>query len=241
MTVTPYLPRDWRRQPPPLTPAYKTTALRSPRQPLVCPAPSLTDVTGPAFGAAAVAPGDADLLTNFAGPGAAPIGERILVHGRVTDEHGRPAAGALVEIWQANAGGRYRHNVDGYLAPLDPAFGGGGRALTGPDGAYAFRTVKPGPYPWPNSANSWRPAHIHVSLYGDAFAQRLITQMYFDGDPLIPLCPIYGAIPDPEAAARLVACLDMDAAQPFDCLAWRFDLVLRGRRQTPFETRPEGA
>ncbi len=241
MSAAGFLPRDWRRQPPALTPAYKTTVLRAPRQPLVSAAPTLSELTGPAFGPCAVAPGDADLLTNFAGPGARPIGERIVVHGRVSDEQGRPVAGALVEMWQANAGGRYRHTVDGYLAPLDPGFGGGGRALTGPDGAYAFRTIRPGPYPWPNAANSWRPAHIHFSLFGAAFAQRLITQMYFEGDPLIPLCPIFATIPDAEAAGRLVATLDMDAARPFDHLAYRFDIVLRGRRQTPFENREEGA
>ena len=236
----PLLPRDWTRQPPARTPAYKTTALRAPGQPLVALASGPTELTGPVFGPADLSPSDADLLTNFARPGGAPIGERIVVHGRVRDEQGRPLAGALVEIWQANAGGRYRHRADGYLAPLDPDFGGTGRALTDAEGRYAFRTVRPGPYPWPNSANSWRPAHIHFSLFGESWGQRLITQMYFEGDPLIPLCPIYGTIPDGEAAARLIASLDMEAAAPFDHLAWRFDVTLRGRFQTPFESRPEG-
>jgi protocatechuate 3,4-dioxygenase beta subunit len=148
--------------------------------------------------------------------------------------------GALVEIWQANAGGRYRHVTDTYLAAIDPNFGGCGRCLTDADGAYAFRTIKPGAYPWPNSANSWRPPHIHFSLFGTAFCQRLITQMYFEGDPLIPLCPIVNAIPDPAGVARLVAPLDMSAAKPFDSLAYRFDIVLRGRHSTLFENRLEG-
>ena len=147
---------------------------------------------------------------------------------------------SLIEVWQANAGGRYRHVNDRYMAPLDPNFGGGGRCVTDDEGWYAFRTIRPGPYPWPNDHNSWRPAHIHLSLFGDAFAQRLVTQMYFEGDPLLPLCPIYNSIPDADARARLVAPLDMSAAQPFDLLAYRFDITLRGRNATAFENRPEG-
>ena len=232
--------RDYARQPPALAPAYKTSVTRSPRLPLVSLQTSLTEATGPVFGAGDVAPSDADLTRNFARPGQSAIGERILLHGRVLDETGRPLPHTLVEIWQANAGGRYRHKVDGYLAPLDPDFGGGGRALTDAEGRYAFMTIRPGPYPWPNDTNSWRPAHIHLSLFGACFGQRLITQHYFEGDPLLPLCPIYNAIPDADARARLIATLDMDAAGPNDHLAYRFDIVLRGRRQTPFETRPEG-
>ena len=234
-----FYPRDRAWQPPALTPAYKTTVARSPRQPLLALPQSLSEITGPVFAAADLGPLDADLLANYA-HGGEPIGERIIVHGRVTDGNGRPVAGTLVEVWQANAGGRYRHVNDGYLAPLDPNFGGCGRVLTDADGAYAFRTVRPGPYPWPNSADSWRPAHIHFSLFGSAFCQRLITQMYFEGDPLIPLCPIANAVPDRAAVGRMVAALDMPASKPFDALAYRFDIVLRGRRSTMFENRPEG-
>lgn len=234
-----FYPRDRAWQPPALTPAYKTTVARSPRQPLLSLPQTLSETTGPVFTAGDLGPLDADLLSNHA-HGGAPIGERIIVHGRVADENGRGVAGALVEIWQANAGGRYRHVSDGYLAPLDPNFGGCGRVLTDADGHYAFRTVRPGPYPWPNSTDSWRPAHIHFSLFGTAFCQRLITQMYFEGDPLIPLCPIANAMPDKEAVDRLVAPLDLPASKPFDALAYRFDIVLRGRRSTVFENRPEG-
>lgn len=150
------------------------------------------------------------------------------------------SSGALVEVWQANAGGRYRHRNEGYLAPLDPNFGGCGRCLTDAQGYYRFTSIQPAPYPWPNGPNSWRPAHIHFSLFGPAFAQRLITQMYFEGDPLIWLCPIVNAIPQREAVESLIAKLDMDAAVSMDMLAWRFDMTLRGREQTLFENRPEG-
>jgi len=232
-------PRDHAQHPPALTPAYKTSVARSPSQPLLALPQGLSERTGPVFTARDIGPGDADLLTNFL-HGGEPIGERIIVHGRVTDGNGRPVPNTLVEIWQANAGGRYRHVKDTYLAPLDPNFGGCGRALTDADGYYAFRTVKPGAYPWPNGVDTWRPAHIHFSLFGTAFCQRLITQMYFEGDPLIPRCPIVNTIADAEAVSRLVAPLDMPASKPFDALAYRFDIVLRGRRSTVFENRPEG-
>jgi protocatechuate 3,4-dioxygenase beta subunit len=232
--------RDWTIHPPALAPAYKTSVTRSPRLPLVAAQSSLSETTGPAFGPGDLGPLDADLLRNW-GDAGDPIGERMILHGRVVDADGRPQAGTLVEIWQANAGGRYRHVNDGYLAPLDPHFGGAGRAITDADGWYRFRTIKPGAYPWRNGPNSWRPAHIHLSLFGHRFAQRLITQLYFEGDPLIARCPIAGAIPDAGALDRLSARLDMEAGVPLDCLAWRFDVVLRGARQTWFENRPEGA
>ncbi len=183
---------------------------------------------------------DDDLIVNFARPGRTAIGPRILVHGHLTDEDGRPLPDKLIEVWQANAGGRYRHMRDGYLAPLDPDFGGCGRCMTGADGAYAFRTIQPGPYPWPNGGNDWRPAHIHFSVFGSGFAQRLITQMYFEGDPHIALCPIVQALPSAAAVDRLVARLDMARTVPMDMRAYRFDIVLRGRSATPFENRPEG-
>jgi protocatechuate 3,4-dioxygenase, beta subunit len=162
------------------------------------------------------------------------------VHGRVLDGNGRGVPNTLVEVWQANAGGRYRHRNDTYLAPIDPNFGGCGRMMTDHDGYYAFRTVKPGAYPFRNHVNSWRPAHIHFSVFGSGFAQRLITQMYFEGDPLIPMDSILGTIPDPAARQRLVAPLDLNAAIPIDSLAYRFDIVLRGTRSTVFENKLQG-
>jgi len=231
--------RDHAWHPPALTPAYKTSITRSPSHPLLSLPQTLSEITGPTFGHSDLGPHDHDLILNYA-HGGDPIGERIIVHGRVTDGNGHPVPNALVEIWQANAGGRYRHVMDTYLAAIDPNFGGCGRCLTGADGAYTFHTIKPGAYPWPNSATSWRPPHIHFSLFGTAFCQRLITQMYFEGDPLIALCPIVDTIPDPEGVARLVAPLDMPASKPFDSLAYRFDIVLRGRRSTVFENRLEG-
>ena len=231
----PFGPRDRAWHPPALAPEYKSSIYRSPQQPLLQMPQGPAELSGPVFGHDLLGAHDADLTLNHAAPGESAIGERCIVHGFVLDEAARPVANTLVEIWQANAGGRYRHANDGYTAPLDPNFGGCGRVITGEDGSYRFMTIKPAPYPWPNGPNSWRPAHIHFSLFGHAFAQRLITQMYFEGDPLIPLCPIAGAIPSEAARQSLVASLDMDTTQPFDAMAYRFDLVLRGRTQTLFE------
>lgn len=234
-----YFQRDRTLQPPALTPDYKTSVARSPRFALLSLEQSLSEITGPTFGHGDISPLDHDLIRNYA-HGGDPIGERIIVHGRVLDENGHGVPRTLVEIWQANAGGRYRHKKDTYLAPIDPNFGGCGRTLTDETGYYFFRTVKPGAYPWRNWVNNWRPAHIHVSVFGASFSQRLITQMYFEGDPLIPRCPIVATIPDPEAIRQLIAPLDMNAAVPLDCLAYKFDIVLRGRRSTLFENRLEG-
>ncbi|SET60567.1 protocatechuate 3,4-dioxygenase subunit beta [Oceanicella actignis] len=234
-----YLPRDPAWRTPAFAPFYKTTVHRAPRAPLLSLRNTLSEITGPVFGHDDIGPLDNDLIRNYAQDGE-PVGERIILHGRVLDENARPVPGALIEIWQANAAGRYRHRNDRYLAPLDPNFGGCGRTLADDEGRYAFRTIKPGPYPWGNDSNSWRPAHVHVSVFGRAFAQRLITQLYFEGDPLIPRCPIVRTLPDPAGVELLTARLDMNAAIPFDCLAYRFDIVLRGRRATPFENRPEG-
>lgn len=230
---------DPERHPPALAPEYKSSVLRSPLRTPIRIDQTHSALTGPVFGHEDVDPGDADLLMNHAISGD-PIGQRLIVHGRVLDEDARPVPGALVEIWQANAGGRYRHRNDSYLAPLDPNFGGCGRAITGADGGYSFRTVKPGAYPWPNGPNDWRPAHIHFSVFGSAFCQRLVTQLYFEGDPLIPLCPIVQSIGNAAAIDGLTARLDMSATLPLDTLAYRFDIVLRGRRATHFENRPEG-
>lgn len=236
----PFFPRDRDWHPPAFAPGYKTTVLRSPNRPLVAYESTLSETTGPVFGHDLLGPRDHDLITNFAAEGEAAIGERIIVHGRVMDETGRGVPGVLVEVWQANAGGRYRHKNDSYLAPLDPNFGGCGRVITDADGGYQFLTVRPGPYPWPNGPNDWRPAHIHFSLFGSGFGQRLITQMYFEGDPLIWRCPIVGTIPSKAAVEQLIATLDLRNAAPMDSLCYRFDLVLRGRRATVFETRMEG-
>lgn len=235
-----FIVRDRRLHPRPDWPDYKSSVLRHPKQALLAMPATAAELTGPVFGHSFLGPLDNDMTRNFAKPGRSAIGERIIVHGHVLDENARPVAGALVEVWQANAGGRYRHKNDTYLAPLDPDFGGCGRAVSDENGYYAFRTVKPGPYPWPNTMNDWRPSHIHFSLFGSGFGQRLITQMYFEGDPLIPLCPIVGSIQDKDAIDTLIARLDTKNTVPFDALCYRFDIVLRGRRSTPFENRPEG-
>ena len=230
--------REW--QPPAYTKDYKTSVARSPRLALISLQNSVSEITGPVFGHGDVDPIDNDLILNYANPGEMPIGERIIVHGRVLDENARPVPNTLVEAWQANAGGRYRHKKDTYLAPIDPNFGGCGRTLTDENGYYYFRTVKPGAYPWRNWVNNWRPAHIHLSIFGTGFAQRLITQLYFEGDPLIAKCPIVNTIPDPQAIEQLIARLDMNATIPLDTIAYKFDIVLRGRRSTLFENRLEG-
>ena len=235
-----YFQRDRTRHPPALTPGYKTSVARSPRYSLISLQNSVSEVTGPVFGQSDIDPGDNDLLQNYAQPGESPIGERIILHGRVLDENARPVPNTLIELWQANAGGRYRHKKDTYLAPIDPNFGGCGRTLTDDDGYYCFRTVKTGAYPWRNAVNNWRPAHIHLSVFGTSFVQRLVTQCYFEGDPLVPMCPILNTVPDADAVEQLIAALDMNATIPLDTIAYKFDIVLRGRRSTLFENRLEG-
>lgn len=240
MTDHPFTPRDLSWHPPAFFEGYRSTHLRAPAQPLLQMPQTETELTGPTFGQNDLGPLDGDLITNYAASGQTAQGPRIIVHGKLLDENGRAVPGKLIEVWQANAGGRYRHVNDGYLAPLDDNFGGCGRCLTGDDGSYSFRTILPGPYPWPNGGNDWRPAHIHFSVFGDGFAQRLITQMYFEGDPHIALCPIVNAIPSKDAVERLVARLDMERTVPTDIRAYRFDIVLRGRDATIFENQMEG-
>jgi protocatechuate 3,4-dioxygenase, beta subunit len=184
-----------------------------------------------------VAATDADLTRQHAAP---PVGERLVVSGRVMDEDGRPLPDTLIEIWQANAAGRYIHVVDQHPAPLDPNFSGAGRAVTDADGRYRFTTVKPGAYPWRNHPNAWRPAHIHLSLFGPTFLTRLVTQMYFPGDPLFPFDPLFNAIPDEKARARLISAFDLETTVPEWALGFRFDIVLRGRQATPFEEPRRG-
>lgn len=234
-----YYQRDRRLHPPALTPDYKTSVARSPRYSMISLQQSASEITGPTFGHSDIDPVDNDLIRNYAKSGD-PVGERIIVHGRVLDENARPVPHTLVEIWQANASGRYRHKKDTYLGALDPNFGGCGRTITDAEGRYVFRTIKPGAYPWRNWVNNWRPAHIHVSVFGHSFSQRLITQLYFEGDPLIAKCPIVATIPDADAVEQLTAKLDLNATVPLDSIAYKFDIVLRGRRSTYFENRPEG-
>lgn len=218
--------------PPNDSPAYRSSALRAPKLPPIAMPATLAETTGPRFGRGALRPNDMDLTRQHAGE---PLGERIVVHGRVLDDAGRPVPHTLVEIWQANAAGRYVHVADQHPAPLDPNFTGAGRALTDADGRYSFTTVKPGAYPWRNHHNAWRPAHIHFSLFGPSFLTRLVTQMYFPGDPLFPFDPIFNAVSDERARARMVSAFDLDATMPEWALAFRFDIVLAGAAATPFE------
>ena len=210
-------------------PPYRSSTLRHPKNPLLGVDPEEIERWAPCFGHQDVDPLDADLTAGHPGE---PIGERIIVTGRVLDESGRPVAGQLIEIWQANAAGRYRHQLDQHPAPLDPNFTGAGRCLTGPDGSYRFLTVKPGPYPWRNHRNAWRPAHIHFSVFGTAFTQRLVTQMYFPGDPLFALDPIFQSILDPVARQRLIAHYDHDLTEPEYATGYRWDIVLSGPGRT---------
>jgi protocatechuate 3,4-dioxygenase beta subunit len=218
-------------------PPYRSSTLRHPRQPLAVVAdPEALELSGPVFGVGDVTELDADLTRQHSGE---PIGERITVSGRVLDRAGRPVRGQLVEIWQANAAGRYVHRREQHPAPLDPNFTGAGRALTDENGAYLFTTVRPGPYPWGNHVNAWRPAHIHFSLFGTAFTQRLVTQMYFPGDPLFAYDPIFQSVTDPAARQRLIATYEHERSVSEFSLGYRFDIVLDGPQSTPVE-HPHG-
>ncbi len=230
-----YNPLDRDSHPPYLHPAYKSTVTRSPRKPLVPLPQTLSELTGPLYGHEAMAPDDDDLTRN-AGTGAPPIGERIIVAGRVMDENERPVPNALIEVWQCNAAGRYHHLADQHTAPLDPNFTGAGRCVTDEDGNYRFVSILPGAYPWPNHPNAWRPKHIHFSLFGPSFLTRLVTQMYFAGDPLMPLDPIFTGSGTEEARQRMVSHYDHDLTEPDVALGHRWDIVLRGRKATPMES-----
>ncbi|HEY7047826.1 MAG TPA: protocatechuate 3,4-dioxygenase subunit beta [Jatrophihabitantaceae bacterium] len=214
-------------------PPYRSSLLRHPTKAPHQVDPEAIELAAPVFGARDVDPLEADLTVQHPGE---PIGERIVVAGRVLDGAGRPVAGQLVEIWQANASGRYIHQRDQHPAPLDPNFTGAGRCLTGPDGTYRFTTIKPGPYPWRNHVNAWRPAHIHFSLFGSQFTERLVTQMYFPGDPLFPFDPIYQSVPAAADRERLVAGYDHELTVPEMSTGYHWDIVLSGRRRTLFES-----
>ncbi len=229
--------RQYRRppadcHPPNDAPGYRSTAARHPTRPLVVIPQTLSEITGPVYGHGDPGPTDHDLTRQHDGE---PLGERIVVTGRVLDEDGRPVPETLVEVWQANAAGRYAHAQDRHAAPLDPNFSGAGRVLTNADGEFRFLTIKPGAYPWQNHDNAWRPAHVHFSVFGPSFLTRLMTQMYFPGDPLLAFDPVFNAVPTESARQRLVASFELDTTQPGWALGYRFDIVLRGRDATPME------
>jgi len=221
-------------QPTLLYPPYQSTIRRAPAQPLIRLPHHFGDLSAPVYGYLPLGETDNDLTRQHAGE---PLGERIIVAGRVVDEDGRPVPHTLVEVWQCNAAGRYMHARDDHAAPLDPNFSGGGRMMTDAEGHYQFTTIKPGAYPWRNHHNAWRPAHIHFSLFGTSFQSRLVTQMYFPNDPLFPFDPIMQSVPDEQARLRLVSRFDLDLTKPEWALGYRFDIVLRGRNSTPFEGR----
>jgi len=216
---------------PPLdSPSYRSTALRHPKQALLAVPQAATELSAPRFDTSIYYPHHDDLTKQCVGE---PLGERMIVTGRVLDENGDPLKGTLVEIWQCNSAGRYHHEVDDHNAPLDPNFKGGGRVLTNDKGEYSFTTIKPGSYPWRNHPNAWRPAHIHYSVFGKSMLQRLITQMYFPGDPLLGYDPIFNTVPSERARERLVSHFDLAVTQPEFALGYRFDIVLRGSEATP--------
>jgi protocatechuate 3,4-dioxygenase beta subunit len=221
-------------QPPYDFPAYTSTHRRAPKRPPLHVAHSLSEITGPSFGENWTEPGASDLTHQGKSE---PLGERIIIEGRILDTDGRPLRSTLLELWQANAAGRYVHEKDQHDAPLDPNFSGAGHVITDDEGRFRFLTIKPGAYPWRNTYNAWRPAHVHFSVFGAGFASRLITQMYFPGDPLLALDPIYNSIPDPAARARLISQYDPDLSQAEYALGYRFDIVLRGPKATPLENR----
>lgn len=232
--MTPYRRRDWQTHPPYDYAPYRSTEFRAPQQELIPLAHTLSEITGPTYDQSIVVKGDSDLSSN-PGTGQAPLGERIIMSGRVLDENKRPVSNTLIEIWQANSAGRYLHRNDQHDAPLDPNFIGAGRCCTNEKGEYRFISIKPGAYPWGNHHNAWRPAHIHLSLFGPAFATRLVTQLYFPGDPLLALDPIFNGVPCEQARNRLVASYDHELTEPGWALGYRFDIVLRGRDETPME------
>jgi protocatechuate 3,4-dioxygenase beta subunit len=231
-TPTSYIREGADVHPPMDDAGYKSTALRHPKQALILLPQTITEITGPRLGAERVNENDSDLTAQHEGE---PIGERIVVSGHVYDSEGKPLRDTLVEVWQANAAGRYLHMSDQWPAPLDPNFSGAGRCVTDEHGAYRFTTIKPGPYPWGNHHNAWRPAHIHFSLLGRAFAQRLVTQMYFPGDPFFAYDPIFNSVRDPAARERMISRFSIHATVPNWAVAYEFDLFLRGPGQTPFE------
>ena len=234
MRIQEYNPRDWKSHPPYSFKAYGSSIKRGPLKKLVPIQQTLSEITGPLFSNIQLQPGEND-LSRDASTGKEAMGERIIVVGRVLDEDERPVPNTLIEIWQANAAGRYHHPIDQHNAPLDPNFTGAGRCVTNDKGEYRYLTIKPGAYPWLNHTNAWRPAHIHLSLFGRSFVTRLVTQMFFPNDPLLPLDPILSSVPSKDGRQRLISSYDHNVTEPEFALGYRFDIVLRGRRATPFE------
>jgi len=234
MRIHEYNPRDWKSHPPYSFKAYGSSIKRGPLKKLVPIEQTLSEITGPLFSDLRLEPGENDLTHNPA-TGKEAMGERIIVVGRVLDEDERPVPNTLIEIWQANAAGRYHHPVDQHNAPIDPNFSGAGRCVSNDKGEYRYLTIKPGAYPWLNHPNAWRPAHIHLSLFGPSFVTRLVTQMFFPNDPLIALDPILNSVPTKDGRQRLISAYDHDVTEPEFALGYRFDVVLRGRKATPFE------
>jgi protocatechuate 3,4-dioxygenase beta subunit len=234
MRIHEYYARDWKSHPPYSFKAYGSSIKRGPLKKLVPIQQTLSEITGPLFSNIQLQPGEND-LSRDPSTGKEAMGERIIVVGRVLDEDERPVPKTLIEIWQANAAGRYHHPIDQHNAPLDPNFTGAGRCVTNDKGEYRYLTIKPGAYPWLNHPNAWRPAHIHLSLFGPSFVTRLVTQMFFPNDPLLPLDPILSSVPSKDGRQRLISSYDHNVTEPEFALGYRFDIVLRGRRATPFE------
>ena len=240
MTIKSLIKRNYEKQPQLNYPDYKSSILRAPKKDKFFFPSSPSEISGPTFNKNIIGKLDNDLTLNFSHNNGTPLGHKIIVHGTIRDQFLKPIDGALIEIWQANAGGKYLHNSDQNIAAIDPNFAGCGRYITEGNGAYQFITIQPGPYPYPNRGVEWRPMHIHFSIFGQSFGQRLITQMYFEGDPLIKFCPMVNSIPDAKAKKSLIGSLDRTQSNTKKLLAYKFDIVLRGSTQTYFENRKEG-
>ncbi|MDC0530719.1 protocatechuate 3,4-dioxygenase subunit beta [Alphaproteobacteria bacterium] len=240
MAIKSLIKRNYEKQPKSNYPDYKSSILRAPKKDKFFFPSSPSEISGPIFNKNIIGKLDNDLTLNFSHNNGTPLGHKIIVHGTIRDQFLKPINGALIEIWQANAGGKYLHKSDQNIAAIDPNFAGCGRYITEGNGAYQFITIQPGPYPYLNRSVEWRPMHIHFSIFGQSFGQRLITQMYFEGDPLIKFCPMVNSIPDAKAKKSLIGLLDRTKSNIKKLLAYKFDIILRGSTQTYFENRKEG-
>ena len=240
MAIKSLIKRNYNKQPRLDYPDYKSSIFRAPKNDKFSIPDSISEVSGPIFNKKIIGKLDNDLTLNFSKNNESPIGHKIIVHGTLLDQYLKPIEGALIEIWQANAAGKYLHINDKNIAPIDPNFAGCGRYITSSNGFYEFITIQPGPYPYPNRGIEWRPMHIHFSIFGKSFGQRLITQMYFEGDPLIKLCPMVNSIPNTKARTSLIGSIDTTKSNTHQLLFYKFDIILRGIHQTYFENRKEG-